>query len=81
MAEQAAAQLPTDPQLTAPGATSHTTIQAITTHPRGTRRDLLLVVQERLHADGLTHDRLRVIKGTAQRHRDGWILTHWQPQP
>ncbi len=81
MAAQAAAQLPTDPQLTAPGARSHTTIQAITTHPRGTQRDLLLVVRERLHADGLTQDRLRVIKATAQRHRDGWALTQWQPQP
>ncbi len=81
MAAQAAAQLPTDPQLTAPGARSHTIIQAITTHPRGIRRDMLLVVRERLHADGLIHDRLRVIKVTAQRHRDGWILSLSQPQP
>ena len=58
-AQRAAAQLPTDPQLTAPGAGSTATVEAIVRRVGDPRR-LLVVTRETLHADGLTQTRFRV---------------------
>lgn len=81
-ARESAARLATDSQLSAPGARGSGTAEVIATRssdPR--RRQLLVVTRETLRADGLHETRWRVTLATAERHRGGWALSRWEPQP
>jgi hypothetical protein len=81
-ARESAARLPTDPQLSAPGARNSGTVEAIVPRTgRGRRRDLIVVTRETLTADGLRRQRWRVTLATAEQLRGGWVLSRWEPQP
>jgi hypothetical protein len=77
-AKRSAAQLPTDPQVTAPGARSTGTVQAIA-HQTATR--LIVVTRETLNADGLRETRWRVTLAEVRRQGARWALARWEPQP
>jgi hypothetical protein len=77
-AEQAAARLPTDPLLTAPGARSAGTVEAITRNRSG---DLLVVTKELVNVGGLTDERFRITLARAKRVTGGWLLSRWARQP
>lgn len=81
-ARDTAARLPTDPQLSAPGARSTGTVESIESRAseRG-RRELVVVTRETVIADGLREKRWRVTLVTAQRVDAGWVLSRWEPQP
>jgi len=78
---RAAAQLPTDPQLTAPGATGSSTVEAIIARGKGPRRELLIVTRDRIQADGHHQTRWRLTLAEATRLPAGWALSRWEPQP
>jgi hypothetical protein len=81
-ARESAARLPTDSQLSAPGARSSGTVEAIATHSTGARRrQLVVVTRETLVADGVRDERWRVTLATAERRRGGWVIARWEPQP
>lgn len=80
-ARTAAAQLSTDPQLTAPGASGSSTIEAIVSRGTGARRRLIIVTRERVQTDGHTDSRWRITLAQAQRLPAGWALSKWEPQP
>jgi hypothetical protein len=78
----ALARLSTDPQMTAPGARSTGTVEAITTRRAAPReRQLLVVTHETVVADGLRDDRWRVTLAAVHRRFDGWAIVSWDPQP
>lgn len=79
-AQEAAARLPTDPQLE--GSSSEGEIVAVITRFAGPRHSALVVVtRETLRAEGLVDRRWRVTLASAERRRGGWALARWEPQP
>jgi hypothetical protein len=79
-AQQAAARLPTDPQLAAGHATSRASVAAIVLHGAGGVRAGLVVTHERLTVNGATQERWRVTLVTVVRLAGGWAVSRWQPQ-
>ena len=77
---QAAARLPTDPQLAAGQATSSGRLAAIALRPGRTTRSGLLVTHEQLKANGVHQDRWRVTLVTLIRLPQGWAVSRWSPQ-
>jgi hypothetical protein len=77
---QAAARLPTDPQLAAGHATSTASFAAIVLHGTGRSRSGLVVTHERLTVNGASHERWRVTLVTVVRLDGGWAISRWQPQ-
>lgn len=77
---QAAARLPTDPQLAAGHASGSGRVAAIALHPGTDRRDGLVVTDERLTVDGATQQRWRVTLVTVTRLPRGWAVERWEPQ-
>lgn len=81
-ARESAARLPSDPQLSAPGAQSTGTVEAIVVRSAALRtRDLIVVTRESLISDGLRQNRWRITLATAERRTGGWVVSRWQPQP
>ena len=80
-AQQVAAQASTDQQLSAPGARSIAIVHAIATRGTGRRRRLIVVTHETVTADATRTARWRVTIAEAQRRRNGWVISRWEPQP
>lgn len=81
-AHESATRLPTDAQLSAPGARSTGVVEAIATRSAtARRRDLVVVTHETLSTDGLREARWRVTLAAAERHGRGWVISRWDPQP
>lgn len=80
-AQSAAAQLPTDAQLTAPGARGSTTVEAVIARGSGPTRTLLVVTRDRVEADGHHQTRWRITIAETRSLSGGWALSRWEPQP
>jgi hypothetical protein len=80
-ARQSAARLPTDPQLAATGSRSTGTVEVVANRTGSRARRLVIVTYEIVTADGLRDERWRVTLATAERRRDGWVISRWEPQP
>ena len=79
-AQEAAARLPTDPQLA--GVSSTGQVAAVVTRRAArTERDLLVVTRETVRGDGLVDRRWRVTLASVERRGAGWAISRWDPQP
>ena len=80
-AQDAAARLPTDPQLARTSSTGEVAA-VITRHAgRNGRRELLVVTHETVRSDGLVDRRWRITLASVVRRESGWAITRWEPQP
>ena len=77
---QAAARLPTDPQLAAGDAASTTPLAAIALPPGSTTARGSSSPTSSLVANGIHQDRWRVTLVTAVRLVHGWAISRWEPQ-
>ena len=79
-AREAAARLPTDPQLQ-DTSSSGRVAAIIDRGRRGRRRELLVVTNETVRAAALVERRWQITLVVAEQRRRGWVIARWQPQP
>jgi hypothetical protein len=79
-AQEAAARLPTDPQLEGASGEGRV-IGVLTRAATRSERELLVVTHEKVRADGLVDERWRVTLASVKRRRRGWAVVRWDPQP
>lgn len=79
-AQEAAARVPTDPQLDRASSDGH--VAAVVT-TAGTRqgREMLVVTRETVRTNGLVERSWRVTLASVEHRDGGWVVVRWEPQP